>query len=154
MLFKKTCIFNTRFFNEILRRCKSIIGLKESQSVLCQLYCSWWGLSERNRLKENTKQQQQKTNTKTIKQTDKKNVIGPILCQLIRTFQKLSCGPLRVQKSDVTVFPPHFAPPAFYRSVSHSVPLSLNIYMECTLNASYAPDPESRGKTEILCKYI
>lgn len=77
-----------------------------------------------------------------------------ILCQLIRTFQELSCGPLRVQKSDVTVFPPHFAPPAFYRSVSHSVPLSLNIYMECTLNASYAPDPESRGKTEILCKYI
>lgn len=75
MLFKKTCIFNTRFFNEILSRCKSIIGLKESQSVLCQLYCSWWGLSERNRLKENTKQQQQKTNTKTIKQTDKKNVI-------------------------------------------------------------------------------
>lgn len=64
MLFKKkTCIFNTRFFNEILRRCKSIIGLKESQSVLCQLYCSWWGLSERNILKENTKQQQQKTNT-------------------------------------------------------------------------------------------
>lgn len=47
---------------------------RESISSLSTLLYRW-GLSERNRLKENTKQQQQKTNTKTIKQTDKKNVI-------------------------------------------------------------------------------
>lgn len=112
MLFKKTCIFNTRFFNEILRRCKSIIGLKESQSVFCQLYCSWWGLSERNRLKENTKQQQQKTNTKTIKQTDKKNVIGYIV-SVDTHFPKIELRPFAGSKERCHRVSPTFCASCF-----------------------------------------